>query len=208
MKLLLAVPTYGPTYAEAQQSIRRSLMFAARHGVEWVDDISFDRESIGSTRTKSLYEALRLNVDGVIWCDDDMVVEDKTFYKLIVEERDLIATLAFERRKPYRPGAWFENPFRLLEDLECGVAAVDAFGFGCCYTSTKVLKAVGCFEHVPSMTEDRRFCLAAKAMGFQPYVDTSNRVGHIAELRVIDIRDYLLENSLRVSPTMPPERNP
>lgn len=183
-------------------------MVAARDH-EWVDDISFDREPWTNTRNLSLTAALRIpNVDGVLWCDDDMIVHPSTFANLLSEEKDLIAALAFERKSPYRAMAW-HDPFDVITDYEVGMTEVDGVGFGCVYTSMNVLKRVGGFDHPPLQSEDRYFCKQARAHGFQPWVDTHNRIGHIAGHDIIDERVSLMEQGrYTAAPGLPPDQNP
>jgi len=183
------------------------MMFAGQNGVEWVDDISFDREPYGRSRSLSVRATIGLDIDGVLWCDSDMVVERHTFYSLIMEQRPLHAALAFDRRPPYTPVAFYEEPFRPIEDFSQGIVEVDGVGFGTVYTSLEVLKAVGSFTHPPDIDEDRYFCMKAKKLGFPVTVDTHTRVLHIAKPRLVGIKDHLIEASLSDS-SLPPEKNP
>jgi hypothetical protein len=209
MRVLFASPTYGPTYPQAQRSIRQAIMVAARD-TEWVDDVSFDRESWVNTRNFSLKRAQEYDrIDGILWCDDDMVVQPTTFANLIADNKDIVAALAFERKKPYRPGAWWSDPWRYITDYAAGLIQVDGVGFGTVYTSMKVLNAVGTFAHPPLQSEDRHFCDQARAKGFQVWIDTHNRVGHIAGHVIIDERISLMEQGrYSAAPGLPPDQNP
>jgi hypothetical protein len=202
------MPTYGMINPDAEKSVRRALFFAADNGVSWHEDVSFDREQIAKSREKSMSAVAEMDIDGVLWCDSDMVVERQTFYSLIVQQKDIIAALAFERRPPHYPVAWYEgDPLVVVNEFDAGVIPVDGVGFGCVYTSKKALDAVGTFDHPRGVDEDRAFCIAALAMGFQPYVDTHNRVEHIAGPRTVGIMDRLMQASLSMN-SLPPERNP
>ena len=204
MNVAFAMPTYGMIHPDAEKSIRRALFFAANNGITWADDVSFDREQIAKSREKSLLAAREIGVDGVLWCDSDMIVENRTFYSLIAHQKNLVAALAFERRPPHYPVAWYENPLRVIDRFDDGLIPVDGVGFGCVYTSLEVLNAVGSFQRDD---EDRAFCMAARAMGYQPYVDTLSRVEHIAGSKTVGITDRLIEASLSEN-SLPPEKNP
>ena len=213
MRVLLAVPTYGPNYPEAQKAIRRSVMFAANNGITWVDDVSPDRESWRVGRNHVLSDALYYDVDGVLWCDDDMLPEPRTFYMLLDNARErqanIMSALCFSRRPPYTACAWTEDPFTPLTNYAAGITMVDGVGFGCVYTSKLVLKTVGGFNHPQDIDEDRYFCQQARKCGFPSWVDTHQRAGHLGGHVIIDEKIALMEQGrYSASPTLPPDKDP
>ncbi len=197
-------------YPESARAIRRSVMLAARSGIDWIDDISFDRESWTHTRNQSFLQAQKYEgVDGVLWCDDDMVPETTAFTNLVNSGHDITAALCFARRPPYPACAWYEDPIEIITDYDQGLTKVHGIGFGCVYTSMKVLNAVGGFDHPRLISEDRHWCKQARARGFEVWVDTHVRVGHIAGHVIVDERISLMEQGrYSAAPGLPFDRDP
>jgi hypothetical protein len=197
MKILFASPTYGTVDPIFIKSQRAAIMFAANHGVQWVGDASPDRMGWAAARNLIVKTAVDLgqDCDGVFWCDSDLTFPMETVAKLVSYGHDFVSAMYFQRGEPYFPLFGFFNekvksfvfPTQYPEDV---IAPCDGVGFGCVFTSTRMLEAVSslpeCSEHGPfggdfgkrTYGEDFLFCLRAKKVGFRPYVDTSLKCEH------------------------------
>lgn len=199
MKLLFAKPTYGPSSDPSfDKSHRAAIMFAANRGITWIGDVSPDRMGFAAARNKVVESALDVaqdsDVDGVFWVDDDLMIPPETIAKLTNYDLDFVSGLYFQRAAPYWPLFAFLNKkesFEWAAQYPSNVIApCDGVGFGCVYTSIKLLKAVAalpeCREVGPfggdfgkrSYGEDFTFCIRAKKAGFKPYVDTAVKCEH------------------------------
>lgn len=217
-RVFLARPSYGPSPdREIDTALVAAVMFAANHGVSWAGPLFHDREQIREARNSTSAEALELAatfaaqgqpIDGVVWVDDDVVTPINAFWRLATYNLDLVSGLYFQRSAPYLPVAgdfskktkskidfWWDYP----PDV---VAPAGGFGFGCCFTSIAVLKAVSELEESReaggpfsglhsgiSYGEDFLFCARARSAGFQPLVDTGIRCRHHLDSRYSD--EYL-----------------
>lgn len=202
MIVLLAVPTYGPNPDPRLDKARRAaLMYSSNKGIKWMGDISLDRMGWASMRNKTAEKAIEARdsegnkADGLLWCDDDILVPPDSFYRLISHGKDMVSALYFSRAEPHHPvaGTWYPETetFSPMVDYEENVIApMDGVGFGCVYTSIKLLEAVfalpdpdtrgpfgGNFDN-RTFGEDYLFCIRARLAGFQPYVDTGVKCGH------------------------------
>ena len=184
-RCILTMPTYGPVEPEVVKSVMDAVMFAASFGVRWAGQVSTDRESWSSARNRPA-EAVRNRdeVDGIIWVDSDMLVPQDAFARLAAHDLDLVSALYFQRQPPYWPNIFKYSDerkkfIRLKEWPENTVAPTGGFGFGCCYTSTRLLRAL---PEKPfgfgEFSEDLGLCRMATLAGFQPHVDTGIECGH------------------------------
>jgi hypothetical protein len=199
MKLLFACPTYGPVADPAfDKSRRAAIMFAASHGVTWVGDISPDRMAFATARNTVVESALSVadqdEVDGVFWVDDDLVIPVDTISRLTQYGLDFVSGLYFQRAAPYWPlfamlnkNQSFQWGMQYPENI---IAPCDGVGFGCVYTSIKLLREVAKLPESKkygsfggdfgdkTYGEDFTFCLKARLVGIQPHVDTGVKCKH------------------------------
>lgn len=183
MKIFLSSPTYGPVLPEVYNSVILAVMAAAKSGIEWSGTASPDREGWEDARNGPVDGLRDADIDGVMWVDSDMVVPPYAFARLAKHGKDLVSALYFQRRPPYRPNAFGWNPkkktFHPLWSYGEGLIAIGGFGFGCCYTSIKLIRALPerpfkCAGY----SEDLTLCRRAIEAGFQPYLDTSIKCDH------------------------------
>ena len=197
MKVVLAAPAYGPVEPEARDALINAVVFAAKHGTEWAGTASTNREGWESARNRPTKEILAEGgVDGIMWVDSDMLVPQDGFARLLDPNLDLISGLYFQRLPPYWPNLYTWNGssrmFRRLRQYpESTLTPIGGFGFGICFTSVKVLRAVGPDPFkFGKYSEDLSFCHRATLAGFQPYADTGVIARHHQGPRWIGERDF------------------
>jgi len=177
--------------------------------IEWLDDVSTDRIPITDARNRMVARALRYEgrAQGVIWVDDDMHVERGFFSRLAGQDYDLLSALSFTRHPPHQPAAWDFNGNRIRQYPSDAIISVRGFGFGCVYTSLKLLRAVGDAPFGDqSRGEDYDFCQRAILAGFGAYIDTGVRCGHYGDPILITEETFLMHNMPNsVDPEPPPE---
>lgn len=199
MKIAIASPSYGPRDPEVEKHLRAAIMTASNHGVKWVGDVSAVRQNFVDARNTAALGALELEADGVIWVDDDILIPADAIIKMVSYEKDFVSGLYFQKYPPYHPVvfAWTGKLFSFLHSLpeHDVLAEVDGVGFGCVYTSAKLLKAVLDKYEKPfewrEFSEDLTFCRRANEVGCRPWVDTSIRCGHGHQVHYIGTEDFL-----------------
>lgn len=186
LKVALATPSYGPRDPHIEKHLRAAMMTASNAGVKWAGDVSSIRMAWEAGRDMSAKAAIRAGADGVIWVDDDLRIPPETFVKLLAHEKDFTSGMYFQKVPPHWPlVAMFDgNSFQWLADYpdKDQLVEVDGVGFGCCYTSTKLLKALrekhGRIFEWSDYSEDFTFCLRARELGMKPWVDTTIKCDH------------------------------
>lgn len=209
MKLLLAVPTYGPADPRCQAQLRGSIMLTANHGVTWVGDISTDRANFSSARNLAaqvLYSSDEAN--GLVFIDSDIrhSPEDLGNLLLMVKEygMDFATGVYHQRAKPYISVIFHWSPeTKLWKPMakypQNTVFKADGCGFGFVYLSKNAVRRVaenhefdeeygGWFPDKRTSDgygEDLSFCYMAMKSGIQLYVNSNVIVGHLGDPEVI-----------------------
>jgi len=210
VKIVLSSPTYGFTIPEAARSLRVAIMHAASNGIEFAGDASTDRLNYSAARNLAAQAAVKAeDVDGLMWADDDVVLPAQAITRLVKHGLDYVSGIYFSRAEPYLPQIYSFNR-RLESFVPCVeyppdvLAPMDSAGFGCCYTSTRMLRAMMALpdvqKHAPKdppqwfrwgrYGEDFDFALKAKDAGFQLYVDTGLLCGHLASPEAVTEETY------------------
>ena len=141
--------------------------------------------------------------DYLLMIDPDITFYSKDVKKLMAEDRDIVAGLFFQKTPPYRPLLFDYNKTKNLYDnvfdyKKEEIRSVDAVGTGFIMIKRTVFEALEdpwFVYHNPKtgLGEDFYFCKKAKEKGFEVFVDTSVKVGHIGEHEATE-RDFLNEN--------------
>lgn len=159
--------------------------------------VPFARERLADT-------AIEMGCDYLFMIDDDMLAPPDLFFKLAANDKDICAALAFTRNPDHKPviyetveGVGPENgqPYgftRFVQNyprnvlLEC-----DAVGFGAVLIKTDVLRKLQkpWFFGMEGTGEDIAFCTKAKKAGFNVFMDTRIKMGHLGT-PVIITEDY------------------
>jgi hypothetical protein len=203
VKLLFACPSYGPLDPIAVRSQRAAIMHAAVHGgVTWVGDLSPDRVKFDASRNTVVAGVLAQagEADAVFWCDSDVVLPVDAISRLVLEEKDFITGIYFQRYPPHFPLiAHFDEASHsfnwFVEWPENVVAPIDGCGFGCVLTSTALLRALEppwfAFE---KYSEDFDFCLKAARAGFHLHAHTGVLCGHLADPKPVTAADFTAQD--------------
>lgn len=186
IRLALATPSYGPRDPHLEKHLRAAIMTASNAGIKWAGDVSSIRMAWEAGRDAAAKAAIESGADGLVWIDDDMKIPPEAIVKLVAHEKDFTSGMYFQKSPPYWPlvAMYDGKTFQWLAEYpdKNQLVEVDGVGFGCCYTSTKLLKALkdnhGKIFEWTDYSEDFTFCLRAGELGMKPWVDTTIKCGH------------------------------
>ena len=150
-------------------------------------------------------QALEMDMDYIFMIDDDMIVPSNLFESLYNHDVDIVAPLAFGRNHPHPPVIYeIQEGYDTVEKkhyfinyplktypkdtfVEC-----DAVGFGAVLIKCDVLRKMKkpWFMSTCGTGEDIYFCNKAKKVGARVFVDTSVKLGHLGNRKVIDEQLY------------------
>jgi GT2 family glycosyltransferase len=155
--------------------------------------------------------------DFLFMCDDDMLAPEDLFYQLAAHDKDVIAPLAFTRNPNHHPVIYqeiagfdpvtnqsFSLPKFVHNYPRNQLVQCDAVGFGAVLIKTDVLKKVPkpWFFGMEGTGEDVAFCYKARKAGFEVWMDTSIKLGHLGAPVVVTEEYSEMWNKLSE-----PERN-
>lgn len=198
MKLLFACPTYGPTEPEADISRRIAIMHASRHGgVTWVGDASPNKMKFEVARMAVVKSALEHpDADGVFWCDSDVILPPEAISQIVSHGDPFVSGIYFQRAEPFWPLIAHQLPndgsFQwVMKWPDNAYFPMDGCGFGCVYTSTKMLRDIGgdWFTY-EKFSEDFDFCRKARRKGYTLMVDSSVLCGHLQEPKAVTLDTF------------------
>jgi len=151
-------------------------------------------------RNRAVKNALKNNSDYLFFIDSDMVFPSDTLKRLLAHNVDIVNVLAFRRIEPHYPCIFDwneENKCYITSDYSKkpgGLMKVDACGMPCILIKMDVFKKMSepwYYYRDNLFSSDLTFCENAKKAGFDINVDTSLKVGHIGEEKVINEEYYL-----------------
>ncbi len=166
------------------------------------------RMIIAFAREMLCEQAVKANMDYVLFIDDDMTVPMDMVERLLEHDADIVAPLAVCRRWPFEPvtynlkvGDKNENGDRVMYsepklDWEQGdVFECDAVGFGVVLLKVETLRKIDkpWFFTSQAVGEDILFCFKARDQlkdDFRILIDTNILVGHLAEPEVKTYWDF------------------
>gem|GEM_PF-4127276 len=201
VKLILAVPTYGPVDPDAARKLRAAIMYASRRH-EWLGDASPDRQPYAAARNNVVHSVIHNDDypdDALIaWVDSDVMLPIDSIARLADHGLDFVTGIYFQRHPPHRPliahfnGKSFQWAAKWPRNV---IAPMDGCGFGCVLTSLGMLRKMDApwFEYL-KFSEDFDFCLKAAKLGFQLYVDTAVLCGHLMDPEPATIDTYVNAN--------------
>lgn len=149
-------------------------------------------------------ETLREEFDYLFMIDDDMMCPPDLFYKLVASDKDIIAPLAFTRNPNHKPVAYevldgydpvMQTDYyrkRFIDNYPRDTLfQCDAVGFGAVLIKAEVIRKVGpsAFMGMQECGEDITFCYNAKRAGFEVWMDSRVKLGHLGAPTIIT-EDY------------------
>lgn len=213
-KVLVGIPLKGHTPPASYHD--RMLMWKHMGGQEAVDfyekkspRFTFSLGAIGEIMVQYARErladgALEMGCDYLFMVDDDMLCPPDLFYKLAANDKDICAALAFTRNPDHKPVVYetFEGRDRAIH-ADYGLTRFvqnyprntlfqcDAVGYGAVLIKTEVLKKVPkpWFFGMEGTGEDITFCVKARKAGFQVWMDSRIKLGHLGSPAIIT-EDY------------------
>lgn len=197
MKILIGIPCFDMVHTGFMQSML---------DLKKTPDTSYTvvkNSVVYEARNIIALNAIEHGFDAVAWFDSDMRIPKDALLKMAAimekyDDIDFVSGLYFTRAEPIRPVAFkniswkFENGKTdavadwLYEYPDGRIVPVEAVGFGCCMTSTKLLKRVReevglPFAPMPGFGEDLSFCWRVKQLGGNVWLDTGIKCGHLGQ---------------------------
>lgn len=155
-------------------------------------------QSPAQNRNIVIEQALELEMDRVLFIDDDTVFQPDLLENLRKHDVDVVTGLMFQRNYPHTPlifgrirekdGAVFPRLLKPEDDNQ--LIEISAAGLGCCLIKTDVFRKIDPpWIRLGELTsdgwcDDIGFFKRARAVGIKSYCDLSQRVGHTATVTV------------------------
>lgn len=149
-------------------------------------------QSPAEARNTIIKQGLQHNCTHILFIDDDMLPPPDSLFKLLAHDKDIVSGLYFMRAYPHFPVAFdqaFENGFNkflfMKPDVN-GLVPITNCGLGFVLIKTEVFKAmeepwVRLGEIIKDgWCDDVGFFNRARTAGFQIWLDTDCRVGHMS----------------------------
>lgn len=143
---------------------------------------------------------LEMDADYLLMIDDDMLAPPDLFYRLVANDKDICGALAFTRNPDHKPVIYdviegfdpvtkkdyYINKFAMNYPRDTLVEC-DAVGFGAVLIKRKVIEAMKTprFMGLTGCGEDITFCYKAKKLGFEVWMDTRVKLGHLGAPTII-----------------------
>lgn len=158
--------------------------------------------SVHQARNIIVQTAIDGNFDYVFWVDADIILPTDILCGLIEDDKDIVTGYYLKKNESQRICELFGiNPADsegkalsniLEQDLPqtSGLYGIKGCGFGCTLVKTDVFKKIMesfegelCFDYIwkknEMCSEDIYFCKKAEEIGYQTFVDTRYKCGHI-----------------------------
>lgn len=210
LKVVFAQPTYQPIAPRVHIAQLNAVMYAANKGTEWVaipDIPEVKLATIDNVRNlivrNSIKLAEELHVDGLVWLDSDIKTKPDGLYRLLdnaAQGHDFVTGMYRHKTANGEPIVGIIDPKQRngigsvmwLQEWDANtVYPVDACGFGCVYTSLRMLRLMGDpWFSFGDWSEDFTFCIKAKQAGFQLYCDTAITCIHVGEPQEWTIEEF------------------
>lgn len=208
-KALIGIPLLGGTPAKSYHD--RMLMFdymGGRQVQEFYEKTNpryvFSHAAtedmlVSFARERMAESALQIGADYLFMIDDDMLAPVDVFYRLAENDKDICAALAFTRNPDHQPVIYEtvegrdpqNNSFAFSKFVKNyprnTLVQCDAVGFGAVLIKTEVFRKVPqpWFFGMERTGEDLTLCLKARKLGFEVWMDTRIKLGHLGAPTVI-----------------------
>lgn len=151
-------------------------------------------------RERFAQSVIEMDADYLFMVDDDMLCPPDLFFRLVENDKDICAALAFTRNPDHKPVIYdviegfdpvtkkefYVNKFSMNYPRDTLVQC-DAVGFGAVLIKRKVIEAMAepRFMGMMGCGEDITFCYKAKKLGFEVWMDTRVKLGHLGAPTVV-----------------------
>ena len=151
-------------------------------------------------RNQIVSEALANGSDYLLFLDADMVFPNDLLTRLFENKKDICNALAFRRISPFYPCVFFwdeKNQCYNTADYSTSkdkLMKVDATGMPAILINTEVFKKMKkphYYYRDNLFSSDLTFCENARKLGYEIWIDTSLKIGHLGEQLVIDESFYM-----------------
>lgn len=214
LKVVVGIPLMGGTPAASYHD--RMLMWkylGHREELDFHEKVSprytFSLNCTGDVliqyaRERFAQSVIEMDADYLFMIDDDMLASPDLFYRLAENDKDICAALAFTRNPDHKPVIYdviegfdpvtkkefYINKFSMNYPRNALVQC-DAVGFGAVLIKRKVIDAMPepRFMGLSGCGEDITFCHKAKKLGFEIWMDTRLKLGHLGAPTIIT-EDY------------------
>ena len=143
---------------------------------------------IGVARNQGVKQALMDPlVKWIMFIDSDMVFDKPDVKRLMDHNKDIISGLYFKKNTE---SINFDLDKKLIDEYPQALMKVDDVGTGFMLVKRKVFERVkrpwfkATFDEIPMIGEDIYFCDKARAFGFEVWLDTLVRLGHILPTQI------------------------
>lgn len=210
LKVVVGIPLMGGTPAQSYHD--RLMMFKYLGHREELDyhnkanpRYCFSLNCTGDilvqyARERFAQSVIEMDADYLFMIDDDMLAPPDLFYRLAANDKDICAALAFTRNPDHKPviydviegydplskSNYYINKFAMNYPRNTLVQC-DAVGFGAVLIKRKVIDAMKepRFMGLTGCGEDITFCHKAKKLGFEIWMDTRVKLGHLGAPTII-----------------------
>lgn len=210
VKVLIGFPHEGMTPSETYQNRLANVKYLGvleERGRQEKHPVRFEfffatagRMHVHVAREELGKKALVMGADYLFMIDDDMIAGDDLFERLYSDDKDIVAPLAFTRNFPHKPvmytckEGWdpmsqreFFINHSVMKYPKDTLVRCDAVGFGA------VLIKMACLRKMPQpwfmnynkTGEDINFCYEARKYGFQTWMDTGLKLGHLGHPSIV-----------------------
>jgi hypothetical protein len=164
-------------------------------------------------RERFAQSVIEMDADYLFMIDDDMLAPPDLFFKLVANDKDICAALAFTRNPDHKPVIYdviegidpvtkkdyYINKFAMNYPRNTLVQC-DAVGFGAVLIKRAVIDAMKepRFMGLTGAGEDITFCHKAKKLGFEVWMDTRVKLGHLGAPTIIT--EEYADNWMQMTP--------
>ncbi len=147
------------------------------------------------SREKIVLKALEQNCTHLLFIDSDMVATPDAIIKLLKHKKDIIAGLFFQRYDPYPPALSINDKHPIPKEL----TKVDWVGLAFTLINLEVFKNMARpwfeldFNPKHIVGEDVLWCIKARKLGYDIWVDPEVDIGHLITLSIRRNQDNMLK---------------
>jgi len=200
MKIAVCIPIFGGVETPTFFSILNALNLLKTYKPDCnINFFHTERRPIYWAR-QELWDMTRYSgCNRMIFLSEDIVLKIDTLIKLAETDFDIFSVLYFERQPPHRPmvfrldddNRW--HPHNL--DINGKIQVVDGVGLDCISFSREVIDKIPSSAFLPFeyyTGDDLSFFIHVKKKGYDVFLDTSHKVGHVYhKKRIIWYEDYI-----------------